>query len=102
VAGENADEHPSLLTEHCTLAPNVKTCDSNVSIFLSSEVRPEKTNATLRPGFAAANKMCCIAARNTEAGKQWSGRAPLRGHVDRDITSIDISREPRLHYNNHA
>jgi len=32
----------------------------------------ENSNATLRPGFASANKMCCIAARNTEAGKQWA------------------------------
>jgi hypothetical protein len=37
-----------LLPEHCTLAPNVKTCDSNVTIFLSSEtLAGEKVNAVL-------------------------------------------------------
>jgi hypothetical protein len=39
---ENADQHPSLLPEHCTLASNVKARDSNVSNFLSSKLLTEK------------------------------------------------------------
>jgi hypothetical protein len=34
--------------EHCTLAPNVKTSDSNVSIFLSRGAGP-RASVALRP-----------------------------------------------------
>jgi hypothetical protein len=52
--------------EHCTLAPNVKTRDSNVSIFLSRPARPEgKANIVITASvFAAANETCCIAVGN--------------------------------------
>jgi len=39
---ENADQHPSLLPQHCTLASNVKARGSNVSNFLSSKLLAEK------------------------------------------------------------
>jgi hypothetical protein len=110
---ENADQHPSLLPEHCTLASNVKARDSNVSNFLSSKLLTEKRREPRCVGqffFVAANNTCCIAAqdriclilRTSKQQKRPCRRAPLRRSVDRDMTLLDRSGEPMLRYNIHA
>jgi hypothetical protein len=98
VVCEDADESPSLPPEHCTLAPNVKTCDSNVSIFLSNEMLAgeKKRMPYGRDLFAAANKMRRIAAR--VPGELFSIASPLfaqrsrsRYQTNRDIGSAEVT-----------
>src|ERR1700676_492854 len=58
-------QHPSsLLQEHCTLTPNVKAHDFRFRFFCDALSRIDKyLHETGSVSFAAANKMCCIAAR---------------------------------------
>jgi hypothetical protein len=81
----NPDEHPSLSPQHCTVTPNVKTDNFNRIVFSAERVAGQgQANVPhSKCFFAAANKMCCIAARksgelfgiaNAEAGRPavWS------------------------------
>jgi hypothetical protein len=66
---ENADEHPALPPEHCTLAPHVKTGDAKRIDFSIERVagRRQAKTALRRQNASslAGNKMRPIVARKS-------------------------------------
>jgi hypothetical protein len=87
--------------EHCTLAPNVKTSDSNVSIFLSRgaglrasvALRPEKSSSLPRTNML----------HRGGASKRESGGAVAHLCAATSIEiSIEMSGQSKLRYNIHA
>ena len=89
---EDAEKHPSLPAEHCTLARNVKTRHIELPIFLRSLASLEtNANAVLPASMFSLqreDRVSCSASRTPNQEKRRSGRPPLRSHVDQDKVTL--------------
>ena len=86
---ENADEHPALAPEHCTLVSHVKAGDAkriDFSMLLAEDKRKPHCGSNISP--LRGTRCAHLGGKSGEVfglTNAEAGRVPLRSHVDRDI-----------------